>query len=92
MDIIGLNIEEKIKHDFEINEIVDEFYEHLFNYCNTRSIEEINSISNMKHRNFLLFSKGWNELHYEYISTICDYISEMTDNYAIKEYHELYIE
>ena len=92
MDIIGLNIEEKIKHDFEINEIVDEFYEHLFNYCNTRSIEEINSISNMEHRNFLLFSKGWNELHYEYISTICDYISEMTDNYAIKEYHELYIE
>ena len=45
-----------------------------------------------EHRNFLLFSKGWNELHYEYLSTICDYISQMTDNYAIKEYHELYLD
>lgn len=31
------------------------------------------------------------ELHYCYLSVICDYISQMTDSYAFDEYEELYL-
>lgn len=92
MKIIDFDINEKLRQNYDITEINDQFYENLFHFCNIRTIEEINAVSEVEYRNFLLFSKGWNELHYLYLSTICDYISQMTDDYAIKEYHELYLD
>lgn len=46
----------------------------------------------MENIEIFYYFQGWNELHYLYLSTICDYISQMTDDYAIKEYHELYLD
>ena len=37
------------------------------------------------------FIKCLLENNYAYLSTICDYIAGMTDNYAIKEYKKLYL-
>jgi len=38
-----------------------------------------------------VFLKCLLENHYMYLATICDYISGMSDNYAKKEYKELYL-
>lgn len=40
---------------------------------------------------FSLLIKFLFELHYIYLSVICNYISQMTDNYAKKEFKELYL-
>lgn len=90
LEIIDYNINQKNKENYTKNEIINGFYESLFNFCNINSISEIKK-SYKEYENFLLLIKGWNELHYVYLSTICDYISQMTDDYAIKEYHELYL-
>lgn len=59
----------------------------IFNYINACNFEEM--ISNESNDTLML--KIHLELHYCYLSTICDYISQMTDDYAIKEYQELYL-
>ena len=41
--------------------------------------------------NQAVFLKCLIENHYMYLATICDYISGMSDNYAKKEYKELYL-
>ena len=41
--------------------------------------------------NQVVFLKCLIENHYMYLATICDYISGMSDNYAKKEYKELYL-
>ena len=38
-----------------------------------------------------VFLNGLIENHYMYLATICDYISGMSDNYAKKEYKDLYL-
>ena len=67
-------------------------FKELFIYSNQTPIEEIKSNDDENCVKFLLLIKGWNELHYTYLSTICEYISQMTDDYAIKEYQELYLD
>lgn len=91
MEILDFSIDEELKRNYNPEEIVNKFYETLFHFCNIKSVSEIEEITG-ESKNFLLVSKGWNELHYAYLSTICDYISQMTDDYAIKEYHELYLD
>jgi dGTPase len=39
---------------------------------------------------YLLFLKCLFEINYAYMSAICDHIAGMTDNYAYKEFYELY--
>lgn len=63
----------------------------FFLYCNEHTLKEIRNIKDNKIKGYLLSMKGLSELHYVYLSTICDYISQMTDDYAIKEYEELYL-
>lgn len=57
MKIIDLDINEKFRQNYNIMEIIEEFYENLFHFCNSRTIEEINAVSNGEYRNFLLFSR-----------------------------------
>lgn len=38
-----------------------------------------------------LFIKALLEVHYIYLSTVCDYIAGMTDNYACSEFKNLYL-
>lgn len=42
-------------------------------------------------REKILFIKCLIEIHYVYLSVICDYIAGMTDNYAKTEYKKLYL-
>jgi len=90
-NIINFDHKKKLKESYDFQEIIDNFSETLFNFCNSKTTQEINKHSK-DDKNFLLFVKGWNELHYAYLTTICEYISQMTDDYAIKEYHELYLD
>ena len=91
-NIMNFNIQEEYKNNFDTEEIMHKLFENLFIFCNLKTDNEINDLTNKNCKNFLLLIKGWNELHYVYLSTICEYISQMTDDYAIKEYHELYLE
>lgn len=62
----------------------------MLNYVNAHSYEEI--YLNSEYDSDLMKSvKYCLELHYCYLSIICDYISQMTDDYAMKEYEELYL-
>jgi len=90
-NIINFDHKKKLKESYDFQEIIDNFSETLFNFCNSKTTQEINKHSK-DDKNFLLFVKGWNELHYAYLTTICEYISQMTDDYTIKEYHELYLD
>ena len=89
--IIDFNYEGMLKENHDFKEISRSFSQSLLNFCNCNTQKEIRAYPE-EYRNFLMFIKGWNELHYEYLSTVCEYISQMTDDYAIKEYHELYMD
>ena len=58
----------------------------MFNYCNQHSIDELEG------NDFLMTLKLLNELHYVYMAAICEYISQMTDDFAMKEYRDLYFD
>lgn len=87
LEEINTNVEvpEKLKYLFrEVNdekEVKDVFYLELKNLNDGKE-------DNSKEAAFL---KCLLENHYMYLATICDYISGMSDNYAKKEYKELYL-
>lgn len=91
LDVTDYDIRQKLNKNYDTNEINKEIHHSIFNFCNNKSKNKIEKTYNRDCKSFLLLFKGWNELHYTYLSTICDYISQMTDDYAIKEYHELYL-
>lgn len=59
----------------------------VYNNISSISIEDLNKDNN----NIDLFIKIILELHYIYLSTICDYIAGMTDNFASDEFQNLYL-
>lgn len=88
----------KLDGDFKklLNETINEFGNtefELLNYLNELTYEEIIYLENCEHYNklLLLSMKFCLDLHYCYLSVICNYISQMTDDYAMKEYQELYL-
>lgn len=89
MDISDINIQEYFKLNFDSDETVRFLFFNLFNKVNYYSLDEINNFPKDS-LNFILFIKGWVELHYVYLSVICDFIAQMTDDYALKEYNDLY--
>lgn len=89
VDFFNIDIQEKYDQNFDFNETLKFLFFYLFNYVNCYSFNEIKGFE-MESLDFILFLKGWVELHYAYLSVICDYISQMTDDYALKEYEELY--
>ena len=62
----------------------------MLNFVNRTSYEDI-YLTDKYRTDLLIPLKYCLELHYCYLSTICDYISQMTDDYAIKEYEELFL-
>ena len=85
-EIIDLKKEKQA--NFDTLTVRHNLFEKILNYCNEHTQNELKSKDcNDK----LLFVKGLAELHYIYLATICEYISQMTDDYAMKEYHELYL-
>ena len=54
-------------------------------------LEKINKTKISECRLTNKFIKCLLENNYAYLSTICDYIAGMTDNYAKKEYKKLYL-
>lgn len=89
MDILDINIQEYFKLNFDSDETVRFLFFNLFNKVNYYSLDELNNFPKDS-LNFILFIKGWVELHYVYLSVICDFIAQMTDDYALKEYNDLY--
>jgi len=93
LEKINVNVEvpEELKHLFKKEndkkedknkkEFNDEFYQKL------RDLNE----GKGDNSNQAIFLKCLIENHYMYLATICDYISGMSDNYAKKEYKELYL-
>lgn len=90
VEIIGIDME-KLESINEFDKILKILNENIFLYANKYSLKEIRNIEDKEIKEYLLSMKGLSELHYVYLSTICDYISQMTDDYAIKEYKELYL-
>ena len=58
----------------------------MLNYCNQHSLDKLEG------NDFLMTLKLLNELHYVYMAAICEYISQMTDDFAMKEYRDLYFD
>jgi len=54
-----------------------------FKEVNTKNLEELDDNERI--------IKALIEISYVYISTICDYIAGMTDNYAKNEFKKLYL-
>jgi dGTPase len=78
------NIKElKVPEEFNLNE-------GLINEINLLDNKMINELDERIKEEYLLI-KCLIENQYAYLSTICDYISGMTDNYAKSEYRNLYL-
>ena len=90
VDILDINIQERYDLNFDADETLRFLFFNLFNKVNHFSMDEINNFPKESLK-FILFIKGWVELHYVYLSVICDFIAQMTDDYAFKEYNELYL-
>lgn len=89
VEFLDINIQEHFKLNFDADETLRFLFFNLFNKVNHFSLDEINNFPSQSLK-FILFIKGWVELHYVYLSVICDFIAQMTDDYAFKEYNELY--
>ena len=83
-----INVKVEVPDDLKLfdesddeKEISKQFYHRL---------KELNGVKD-DNSNQALFLKCLIENHYMYLATICDYISGMSDNYAKKEYKELYL-
>jgi dGTPase len=70
------------EYSFKVSELV------AVNKTTVNVIKEIRPESEKMHK---LFIKCLLENHYVYMATICDFISGMTDNYAIDQYESLYL-
>ena len=88
----GIDFKQKIDENYDKSTIIYSSLGKLIKYSNKKTVEELKNIDNKHCANILLLFKAMAELHYAYLSTICEYISQMTDDYAIKEYHELYLD
>ncbi|AEH60795.1 deoxyguanosinetriphosphate triphosphohydrolase [Methanosalsum zhilinae DSM 4017] len=86
-DLMRLEIPSKLKNmirlEFEDIEKNEEFYEKLKSINSTESYNLTGKTDK--------FLKCLAENHYVYLSTICDYIAGMSDNYANEEYKKLYL-
>ncbi len=86
---------EKINVNVEVPDDSKDLFEELADekeiskqfYC---KLKELNDGKD-DNSNQSVFLKCLIENHYMYLATICDYISGMSDNYAKKEYKELYL-
>ena len=78
---------DSILNDMGIEDEDDESLNQMLNYCNKHTADELES---MDCGDFLMILKGLAELHYVYIDAVSEYIARMTDDYAMKEYCELY--
>lgn len=63
----------------------------ILNEINIKSYEDIDKIADETEKGHKKLIKCIIENHYAYMSTICDYISGMTDNFALDQYKELYL-
>lgn len=81
-----INLEDLIKDDQKEDD-------YIRTYINKLNSEDIKSLNNedIKSKSKDLFIKIILELHYIYLSTICDYIAGMTDNFATDEFQKLYL-
>ena len=91
LEVYEEEVTKLITYQFDINDLAI----HIFNKISLRvnKIEKEDIINNYEkdYANILLNFKGLIELHYVYLSIICDYIAQMTDDYALKEYRNLYL-
>ncbi len=90
VDIFKEDIKQLYKYNFDIDNIGQYTINKLFFTVNGIKNEEIINQNNKDSADILLTIKGSSELHYAYLSVVCDYIAQMTDDYALKEYNELY--
>jgi len=86
LEKINVNVEvpDDLKLFYESSdeeEISKQFYDKLKKLDETKDDNSNQSV----------FLNGLIENHYMYLATICDYISGMSDNYAKKEYKDLYL-
>lgn len=86
---IGFNINGIINGKYTHDLFLQESFEKIFDYCNKKNISDLDKYG--KCSEIFIFCKALLELHYIYLTTICEYISQMTDDYAEKEYKELYL-
>ncbi len=83
-----INVNVEVPDDLKLfNESADENEISKQFYC---KLKELNDGKD-DNSNQSVFLKCLIENHYMYLATICDYISGMSDNYAKKEYKELYL-
>lgn len=78
--------DESVIKEFKNRNYIDEsgnFIENGFVEVNNKNKEDMDSID--------LIIKAMLEVHYAYLSVICDYIAGMTDNYAFDEFKNLYL-
>lgn len=66
-------------------------FDEILYKINEMDVSSIIKEKNQIKRDKLLFIKCLLENHYSFLSVICDYIAGMTDNYAKKEYENLYL-
>lgn len=84
---IGIDLLQN-KENYDQETSIRKDFGKIFDYCNKNTIDEL-KIKDCD--DILIFFKALTELHYVYLATICEYISQMTDDYAMKEYRELYL-
>ena len=86
---IGLNFDDVINTNYDKNAFLRECFEKIFDYCNKKDITNLEKFGNCG--DILIFCKALLELHYAYLTMVCEYVSQMTEDYAVKEYPELYL-
>jgi dGTPase len=86
---------DKLSDNVEIpNELKNLFHEsNIEEGINTELYQKLKGLNEGKIDNSkeALFLKCILENHHRYLAAICDYIAGMSDNYAKKEYKELYL-
>ena len=87
LEKINVNVEVPVDLKYLFGESSDEKEISKQFYC---KLKELNGGKD-DNSNQAVFLKCLIDNHYMYLATICDYISGMSDNYAKKEYKELYM-
>ncbi|ADL53266.1 dGTP triphosphohydrolase [Clostridium cellulovorans] len=90
-----MKLEITMEDVFEANEIIAKLRDSIYVDNSGNLIEnkliKINREDKENLNEEELFIKATLEIHYAYLSTICDYIAGMTDNYASSEFKSLYL-
>lgn len=86
---IGFNFDEILKKKYDVESFLQVSFKKIFEYCSKTDLLDLEKRGQCSE--ILIFCKALLEFHYIYLSTICEYISQMTDDYAEKEYRELYL-